>query len=512
MSKLKKLMGQTFTYGASSIIGRTLNFLLTPLYIVSYTPAEYGDITEMYAYVAFLVVMLTYGMETTYFRFSNNKNFEHKNIYGNVLSLLGVTTGLFLFLTIYFSQNIADLLKNPNHPEYVVWFAIIVSLDAYGSLPMARLRQEDKAKRFAIVNLINIGVFISLNIFFLSYCKDNYLTNSNWLIDWFYSPKIGIGYVFIANLIASIVKFLLLIPQLRTKLSLDKTLILTLLNYTYPLLFVSLAGIINETLDRTILKELLYKQYLKEGLEHAKALLLAKEQLGIYGANYKITIIITMAIQAFRYAAEPFFFKEAKESNSKKTYALIMNYFVIAVLFMFLTVALNLQIFRELIPRESYWVGLSVVPILLVANLSLGIYYNQSIWYKLSNKTIYGAMISVFGAIITISINLVFIPLYGYLASAWATLICYSSMMLISYFLGQKYYPIPYNLKKIGLYVFVALLLFFVRYRQDLTGDFSWGVFGYHTILILTFMGLVGFFEQKTLKRVLPSKFLKQLL
>lgn len=509
MSKLKKLMGQTLTYGASSIIGRTLNFFLTPLYIVSYTPAEYGDITEMYAYVAFLVVMLTYGMETTYFRFSNNKNYEDKNVYGNVLSFLGITTGLFLFFIIYFSQSIADLLKNPAHPEYVVWFAIIVSLDAYGSIPMARLRQEDKAKRFAIVNLINIGVFISLNIFFLSYCKDNYLDNSNWLIDLVYSPDIGVGYVFIANLIASIVKFSLLIPQLRVKLTLDKELIITLLKYTYPLLFVSLAGIINETLDRTILKELLYKQYLKDGIIHSKALLLAKEQLGIYGANYKITIVISMAIQAFRYAAEPFFFKEAKESNSKKTYAFIMNYFVIAVLLMFLTVALNLQIFRNFIPRESYWVGLSVVPILLIANLSLGIYYNQSIWYKLSNKTIYGAMISIIGAVITIVINLAFIPLYGYLASAWATLICYGSMMVISYFLGQKYYPIPYNLRKIGLYVFVALLLFFVRYRQDLTGDFSWGVLGYHTLLIFTFIGVVAFFEQKTLKRILPSRITK---
>lgn len=504
-------MGQTLTYGASSIIGRTLNFFLTPLYIVSYSKAEYGDITEMYAYVAFLVVMLTYGMETTYFRFSNNKNFEGRNIYGNVLTFLAATTGLFLFVAIAFSQNIADLLKNPEHPEYVVWFALIVSLDAYGSLPMARLRQEDKAKRFAIVNLINIGVFISLNLFFLSYCKTNYPNNSNWLIDLVYNPDVGVGYVFIANLIASVVKFLLLIPQLKTKLSFDKDLILKLLKYTYPLLFVSLAGIINETLDRTILKELLYNQYIEDGLQHAKALLLAKEQLGVYGANYKITIVITMAIQAYRYAAEPFFFKEAKEKNSKNTYAIIMNYFVVVVLIMFLTVALNLQIFRYFIPRESYWGGLTVVPILLVANFTLGIYYNQSIWYKLSNKTIYGAMISIIGAVITVTINLAFIPVYGYLASAWATLICYGSMMVISYFLGQKYYPIPYNLRKIGLYVFVALLLFFIRYRQDLTGDFSWGVFGYHTVLILVFVGVVGFFEQKTLKRVLPSKLSKRL-
>jgi O-antigen/teichoic acid export membrane protein len=508
MSKLKQLLGQTVIYGASSIIGRVLNFALTPLFTNEkvFEASQFGIITEMYAYVAFLVVMLTFGMETTYFRFSNNKENDGKNIYGNVLTLLTGTTATFIILAFAFSQNIADWLKQPDHSEYVIWFAIIVGLDALGSIPLARLRQENKAKKFAIVNLVNIGVFITANLFFLVYCRVNYQTNSNWLIELFYNPEIGVGYVFISNLLASIVKFSLLIPEMRVKFHVNKELTVRMLKYSYPLLFVGLAGIINETLDRAMLKEMLYNQNIKLGILPQEALKMAQTKLGIYGANYKITMIIAMAIQAYRYAAEPFFFKESKEKNAKNTYALIMNYFVIAVTFMFLAVALNLQIFRYFTPNTIYWEGLTIVPILLLANLSFGIYVNQSIWYKLSNKTIYGAMISIMGAIITIAINLSFIPKYGYVASAWATLICYVSMMVVSYFLGQKYYPIAYNLRKIGVYVIVALGLFFARYRQDLTGDFNFGVLAYHFLLLLVFLGIVVFLEQKTLKRILPAR------
>jgi len=506
MSKLKLLLGQTVIYGASSIIGRVLNFALTPLFTNEkvFEASQFGIITEMYAYVAFLVVMLTFGMETTYFRFSNHNDNKGKNIYANVLTLLTITTATFILFTFTFSQNIADWLKQPNHSEYVIWFAIIVGLDALGSIPLARLRQENKAKKFAIVNLVNIGVFISMNLFFLVYCRINYQTNSNWLIDFFYNPKIGVGYVFISNLVASIIKFSLLIPEMKVKFHINKELTLKMLKYSYPLLFVGLAGIINETLDRAMLKEMLFNQNIKLGIPSQEALKMAQTQLGIYGANYKITMIIAMAIQAYRYAAEPFFFKEAKEKNAKNTYALIMNYFVIAVSFMFLAVALNLQLFRYFTPSTIYWEGLTIVPILLLANLSFGIYVNQSIWYKLSNKTIYGAMISVMGAIITVAINLSFIPKYGYHASAWATLVCYASMMIVSYFLGQKYYPIPYNLKKIGIYITAALVLFFARYRQDLTGDFNINILAYHFLLLIIFLGVVVFLEQKTLKRILP--------
>jgi len=513
MSKLKKLVGQTVIYGASSIIGRFLNYMLTPLFTYDkiFTVDQFGIITEMYAYVAFLVVMLTYGMETTYFRFSSLKDEDSAKVYKNALTALSVTTGAFILSAIVFAQDIANWLKYPEHSEYVIWFAIIVGLDALGSIPLARLRRENKAKKFALVNLVNIGVFITANLFFLVYCRINYPDNSNWLIDLVYNPEIGVGYVFISNLLASLVKFSLLIPELKIKFGVDKDLLLRMLKYTYPLFFVGIAGIINETLDRTMLKEMLYNQNIRDGYDSAKALIMAQTELGIYGANYKITMIIAMAIQAYRYAAEPFFFKEEKNKNSKKTYALIMNYFVIVVSFMFLAIALNLQIFRYFTQSKAYWVGLSVVPILLFANLSLGIYYNQSIWYKLSNRTIFGAFISIMGAIITIVINYLYIPEYGYMASAWATLICYLSMLIVSYFLGQKYYPIPYNLRKIALYIFSALALFFLRYRQDLTGDFSWAVFAYHSFLILLFIALVVFLEQNSIKRALPNSIRKKL-
>lgn len=509
MSKLKKLAGQTVIYGASSIIGRFLNYMLTPLFTYDkvFSPDQFGIITEMYAYVAFLSVMLTYGMETTYFRFSSQHGQEGRKVYKNALTALLSTTSLFILSAVVFSQEIADWLKYPNHSEYVIWFAIIVGLDALGSIPLARLRKEGRAKKFALVNLANIGVFISVNLFFLVYCRINYQDHSNWLIDWLYNPEIGVGYVFIANLIASIVKFSLLAPELKIKLGFDKNLTKQMLAYTYPLFFVGVAGIINETLDRTMIKEMLFNKYVASGINTQEALKMAQTQLGIYGANYKITMIIAMAIQAYRYAAEPFFFKESKGKNAKQTYSLVMNYFVIIVSFLFLAIALNLQIFRYFTPNKVYWVGLKIVPILLFANLCLGIYYNQSIWYKLSNKTIYGALISILGALITVVVNYNFIPEYSYVASAWATLLCYMSMMILSYYLGKKYYPISYNLKKAFLYLFSALLLFFLRYRQDLTGDFSWGVFIYHSFLILLFLALVAFMEQRTIKRQFPKLF-----
>ena len=509
MSKIKKLLSDTAIYGVSSIVGRFLNYLLTPFFTLIFLPAQFGIVTELYAYVAFLVVILTFGMETTYFRFSNLKDQKESVVYGNILTMLFSTTGLFITLAILFSQNVADYLDYSTHNEYVIWFAIIVGLDALGSIPLARLRKEGKSKKFAIVNLVNIGVYIFFNLFFLGYCRSTYLAGSNWLVDLVYNPNIGVGYIFISNLLASIIKFSLLAPELKVKLGLKKELVLKMLTYAYPLFFVGLAGIINETLDRTMLKGILLDKYLQEGIHYEKALEMARTQLGIYGANYKITMIIAMAIQAYRYAIEPFFFNEAKNKDSKKTFAILMNYFVIVIVFLFLVIALNLQIFRYFTPNEAYWVGLSIVPILLFANLSLGIYFNQSVWYKLSDKTIYGAGISIFGAIITVLVNFIFIPYYGYLASAWATLICYLSMMTASYYLGQKHYPIPYNLRKIGVYVGTALILFFLRYRQDLQGDFSYGVFAYHTLLILIFIALVLFLEQKTIKNALPNKLKK---
>jgi len=454
LSSLKKLAGQTAIYGLSSIVGRFLNYLLVPLHTGVFRTDQFGIITEMYAYVAFLVVLLTYGMETAFFRFSTKENTKQESVYTTIIYSLASSTFLFIALSVIFQQSVADWLRYPNNSEYVVWFAIIVGLDALSSIPLAKLRQENKAFRFAFVNLSNVFVNIALNLFFIGYCLPMHQAgNTNFLIETFYNPEIGVGYVFIANLVSSIFKFLLLAPEmLKARYGFDKAVLKEMLFYSLPLLVAGLAGIINETLDRIMLKRMLF-----DSLGEKETMSI----IGIYGANYKVSIIITLFIQAFRYAAEPFFFAQAKEKDPHLVYAKVMNYFVIVCSTIFLGVMLYIDLIRYFIPNKAYWVGLNVVPILLLANVFLGIYYNQSVWYKLSDKTRYGALIAIFGAMITIAINYFFIPEYNYMASAWATFACYASMMVASYFLGQHFYPVPYNLKKNFGYIAVAVLLYF---------------------------------------------------
>lgn len=440
----------------SSIIGRFLNYLLVPLHTAAFAPAQFGVITEMYAYVAFLVVLLTYGMETAFFRFTNKPELSRDKIFSTGLLSLALSTSLFVIVSIVFAQPIADWLRYPDNSEYVIWFALIVGLDAVSSIPLAKLRLENRPIRFALVNLSGVGVNVLLNLFFLAYCRPHFdAGDTNFLIDTFYNPEIGVGYVFIANLAASVTKFLFLMPQmLKARYGLDFSLLKLMLVYSMPLLVAGLAGITNETLDRILLKYLIDPSLGEQGI---------MAQVGIYGACYKVSIIITLFIQAFRYAAEPFFFAQEKEKNSRQTYAYIMNYFVIVCAFIFLGVMLYIDVAKYFI-NERFWGGLHIVPILMYANIFFGIYLTQSIWYKLSDKTRFGALLAFVGALITITINIIWIPKYGYLASTWATFICYGTMMTLSYFLGQKYYPIPYNLKK----VFTYLLLSFGLYRLSL--------------------------------------------
>jgi len=453
LSILKKLVSQTAIYGVSSIIGRFLNYLVVPLHTTVFLPPQYGVITEMYAYVAFLIILLTYGMETAYFRFSTKGEHEPSSIFSTVLSSLISSTGLFILMAIIFAQPIADWLMYPDNKEYVVWFGIIVGLDAISSIPLARLRTENKAKTFASINIVNVLVYLGFNFFFLSYCLPLVAEGGgNWLTDTFYDPNTGVGYVFIANLIASGVKFLLLTPtMLRGLTKPDLKLLKPMLIYSLPLLVAGLAGMMNEMFDRVMLKRILYPVLGEEG---------AMYQLGVYGACYKLSIIIALMIQAFRYAAEPFFFSQEKEKGSKQLYAKIMTYFVWVLAGTFLFVMLYIDLFKYFIPNEAYWVGLKIVPILLMANIFLGIYYNQSVWYKLTDKTSYGAGLAIFGASVTVVLNLLFIPKYGYLASAWATFACYGSMMLASYFLGRKYYPVPYEVGKVVSMISGAVILY----------------------------------------------------
>ncbi len=493
---IKKLAGQTALYGLSSVLPRFLNYALVPLHTALYSTNQYGIITEMYAYVAFLVILLTYGMETAYFRFTNKEGNEESLVFGTVLRSVLATSFVFIITAIFFQQGIADWLKYPNHSEYVVWFAIIIGLDAISAIPLARLRHQNKPIRFASINLSSVIVNVALNFFFLGYCMTNYQAgNTNVIIDALYSPEIGVGYVFISNLAASIFKILMSIPILyRVKLTFDLSLLKKLLIYGSPLLIAGLAGIVNETLDRILLKHLLY-----DTLGEVKAM----SQLGIYGACYKLSIIITLFIQAFRYAAEPFFFAQAKNKNAPEVYANVMNYFVAVCGLIFLGVTLYLDIIKYFIPNSDYWAGLKVVPILLLANICLGIYFNQSIWYKMTDKTKYGAYIAIGGAIITIALNLLLIPTMGYMGSAWTTLVVYALMVISSYFLGQKHFPVPYNLTKVGSYLGMSLILFF-------GGTWMQNEYGFDyliaTVAILLFVGMVYWSEVRMTKTIITNE------
>ena len=451
MTPLKKLASQTAIYGLPTIVGRLLNYFLTPLYTYLFSPAEFGDVTSAYAYVSFLLVFLIYGMETTLFRFSHTE-IEKEKVYSTALISLFISSITFVILTTIFATGISETFKFSGHPEYIIWFAVILGCDTFSAIPFAKLRQQNKAKRFAIIRSVNIAINIGLNLFFLWFCKGVYDTEHSALkpfVEMFYNPRIGIGYIFISNLIASIITVLLLGPEIiSVKWKMDTALWKRMMKYSLPLLVAGLAGMTNETLDRVLIPFLLPEE-------------IAKSQNGIYGACYKIAILMTIFIQAFRFAAEPFFFSYSKEKDAKKTYADIMKYFVIICSVIFLGTMMNMQWIQYFI-GEKYREGLDVVPILLLANLFLGIFINQSIWYKLTGQTGYGAMLTIFGALITISLNFYWIPGIGYIGAAWATLICYASMMVASYLLGNKHYPVNYDLKRILGYLGLSVTLYFI--------------------------------------------------
>ena len=447
MGKIKQLAGQTAVYGLSSIIGRLLNYLLVPLYTNIFSTGEYGVVTELYAYLSFLIIVLTYGMETGFFRFWESEKGNLK-VYSTSLISLFVSSFVFIVLVIIFSKPIASVLEYNNHSEYVIWLGIIIGFDALTAIPFAYLRQQNKALKFALIKLINIIIFIGLNLFFLLLCP-LLIKNGIKIPNWIYSSEVGVGYIFISNMFASVITLILLIPTMKIKFSFDAVIWKKMLLYSLPLLIAGLAGMVNETFDRAMLKRLLTDTST------------AMEQLGIYGANYKVSILMTLFIQTFRYAAEPFFFSQAKEKNAKELYAQVMKYFIIFGLIIFLGVLLYLDIIKYFI-GENFRSGLKVVPILLLANLFLGIFFNLSIWYKLTNKTSWGALLAIFGAVITISFNLWLIPIMGYMGAAWATLICYFAMMVASFLLGNMFYKVKYPLLRIGIYFLAAFAIYAV--------------------------------------------------
>ncbi len=446
MSAIKKLASQTAVYGLSSIVGRLLNYLLIPLYTNIFLPAEYGVVTELYSYVSFFAVIMTYGMETAFFRYVQKENIDTNKVYATSLISILSTALLFLFFGFIFIDNIAQWLNYENHAWYILCFMLIIVIDAITAIPFAKLRSENKAFKFAAIRLVNIFINIALNLFFILLCPIWQKANPNFVNN-FYHPEIGVGYIFISNLVASIITVLLLLPQFKIKFDFDKKLWNELLRYALPLLVVGLAGMVNETADRIMLK------YLLPIGSNVMA------ETGIYGACYKISIIMTIFIQTFRYAAEPFFFSHSKNKGENQVYADVMKYFVIACAAIFLVTLLYIDIVKFFVGK-NYWAGLPIVPILLLANWFLGIYFNLTVWYKLTNKTGYGAAISIFGAVLTIVFNALLIPKLGYYGAACTTLICYASMMLLSYYQGQKHFPINYDLKKIIGYILCAIAIY----------------------------------------------------
>lgn len=497
MNPIKKLAGQTAIYGIPSILGRILGYLLVPLYTRVFAPEEYGTVNVFYSYAAFLMVILTYGMETAFFRFNENETEKDKVFSTGMISLL-VTSLSFLIAVSVFVQPLASWIDYTTHPEYVLWFAWILALDTLSAIPFAWLRARKKAGLFAWIKMTNIVINIALNLFFILGCPF-ILKHGSWstltsLINLIYRPDWGIEYIFISNLAASAVTLLMLFPRfIRIHWVFDNKLLRKMLIYAFPLLFAGMAGIVNETFDRLLLRYLLPEN-------------MASFQVGIYSACYKISILMTIFIQAYRYAAEPFFFAQAKEKNAKEVYARIMDYFIITVSFIFLMTMVYLDDFiMPFLIGKKYWEGKGVIPVLMLANLFLGVYYNLSIWYKLSNKTIWGAWLSVIGAAITLVLNFWWIPLgpdhliYGYLGSAWATFICYGSMMILSYLIGQWYFPVKYNVLRFFGYLGLSLLLYLVSVFI-VPGDRFLSVL-FHTFLLGIFLFVVYVLEKQRFSR-----------
>jgi len=443
MNDIRKLAGQTFIYGFGTVVPRFLNYaLLTPFYTYIFGRSQYGIVTEIYAWMVLALVILTYGMETTYFRFAGKKAPAEK-VYGTAIISLFTTSALFIMAISLFIRPVSGFLGYGQHPEYIRMFAWIVAIDAFSAIPFAWLRSNHRPVTFSILKIINVVVTLVTVFFFLKAAPSLAAKGSTWVLK-IYNPEFQVGYVFVANLAGSAFTLICLLPFiLKIRPVFDRKLFVKMLAYSWPLLIGGMAGSLNEVLDKILLRRLIGGN---EGLAI----------VGLYGAGFKVGVLMSLFIQMYRFAAEPFFFEKAGTSNAKETYAVTMKYFVIAGLILFLVINLYIEALQIIIGpvfRES----LTVVPIISMGYLLLGIFINQSIWYKVDDKTIYGAWITIVGAVVTVTVNLVFVPAYGYIAAAWAHVACYLSMVLVSYFVGQKIYPVQYETGRILMYIALAV-------------------------------------------------------
>ncbi len=486
MAGLKSLAKDTAIYGLSSIVGRFLNYLLVPLYtaVIPASTGGYGVVSNVYAYTALILVFLTFGMETGFFRFANKSGEHPEKVYANTLIFVGGLSLIFVILCMLFLHPISALLEYPDHPDYIAMMVLVVALDSFQCIPFAYLRYKKRPIKFASIKLFNIVGNILLNLFFLLLCP--WLdVHAHQLVSWFYRPEYLVGYIFVSNLIMSLVQMFFFIPELRGfSYRVDKVLMKQMISYSFPILVFGVVGILNQTIDKMIYPFLFDDR--QEGLV----------QLGIYSATSKVAMIMAMFTQAFRYAYEPFVFGKNKEGDNRKMYSAAMKYFFIFSLLAFLAVMFYMDILRYMVARD-YWEGLSVVAIVMGAEIFKGIYFNLSFWYKLTDETQWGAYFSIIGCAVILVLNIWLVPTYGYVASAWASVAGYGVITLLSYIIGQKKYPVSYPLKDMAVYLILAAVLFVFSQEVIISNVGLRLVF--RTLLLLIFIAYI-------LKKDLPLK------
>ncbi|MDR0743732.1 MAG: lipopolysaccharide biosynthesis protein [Tannerella sp.] len=476
---MKRLAKDTAIYGLSSIIGRFLNWMLVPMYTrVLVSAGEYGVVTNLYGYTALIVVLLTYGMETGFFRFVNKKEEQEPvRVYASTLYSVAFTSILFILLILFFLNPISRALRYEANPEYVGMMGCLVAIDAFCCIPFAYLRYKNRPVRFASLKLLSIFFNIFLNLFFLILCPKIHISHPEW-IRWFYRPDYGVGYIFISNVFTTALTLLFLLPEILSgfRAKFDGQRLRKILRYSFPILILGIAGILNQTVDKIVFP------FLFDDKEYADS------QLGIYGACFKIAVVMVLFIQAFRYAYEPFIFSKNKDHDNKNAYVEAMKYFIIFSLVIFLGVMFYLDLLKYFVD-EKYYPGLVVVPIVMCGELFFGIYYNLSVWYKLTDQTKWGAYFSITGCITTVVILIGFVPHYGFIACAWASFVSNLLMMLLSYFIGQKKFPVAYDLRSAFLYGAIATLCFIAGMAPEIdSGILRWT---YRTVILLIFVGII---------------------
>ena len=496
MAGLKSLAKDTAVYGLSSILGRFLNYLLVPLYtaVLSAASGGYGVVANVYAYTALILVLLTFGMETGFFRFANKQEEDPQKVYANALLFVGGLSFLFWALGMTFLGPIAEFMEYPDHQDYIAMMMTVVALDSFQCIPFAYLRYKKRPIKFAAIKLLNIAGNIALNLFFLLLCPWLHV-HAPGTVDWFYHPEYQVGYIFVSNLIMSSVQLLFFVPELTGfSYRMDSKLMKKMVNYSFPILIFGLVGILNQTVDKMIYPFLFEDRH--EGLV----------QLGIFSACSKVALVMAMFTQAFRYAYEPFVFgmsrgsakgaeglteqeaEQLKQEKEKKMQGMVMKFFFIFALVAFLVIMSYMDILRYIIASD-YWEGLIVVPIVMGSEIFKGIYFNLSFWYKLTDDTKWGAYFSLIGCAVILTLNIWLVPRYGYVASAWASFTGYALITFLSYVIGQKHYPVNYPLKDMGIYLGLAAVLFVlmvVIHPENVVVRLA-----YHTFLLLVFVAFV---------------------